>query len=235
MNESLALAPDLYVTPTPLGALHVVTTDADGPAERLVRHLLRTPKPCTTATLDLAAATGVDDETTAITVVALAQDAGWIEGRTDAPEVADGPLGHELPELLTPLSDIGRAALIDDQGFSLSAVGFSPEAEEEVTVLAAEVSRLQQRREMVAAANTAATGWGLVDRHGATTVAFFPLAIGRQQFVLILGGLPRLNHAALVLLTAALSRRYDPSPDGPAGLDGEASTHPTTTEGSTHA
>ena len=223
MIDQLALAPGLHVVPTPLGALRAATARADGPAERMLRHLLRQTKPVTTDDLDLAAITGVDDLPTALTVVALAQDAGWVEGSTEAPPTVEGPLALELPALVAPLSDQGRAALIDDQGFSLTSVGFDPEAEEELTVLAAEVARLQQRRDTDASAATSATGWGLIDRHGSTTVAFVPLAIGPQSFVLILGGHPRLDHPALVLLAGALAQRYDPAPQ------------PTTTGGPNHA
>ena len=232
MTEALTLAPALYIAPTAAGALHVVTDDANGPPEHLVRALLREPKHVRTDDADLAALTGVADPERALAVVAAAQDAGWIEGRTEPPELPEGPLGRLLPKLLAPLSDIGQAALVDDQGFSLSSVGFSADADMELSVLAAEVQRLLQRRTTVAASTTAVTGWGLVDHHGAPTVAIFPLSIGTQQFVLIVGGLPRLNHPAFVLLTTALSRRYDPTA-GQEADDPSAAT--TSTGGPIHA
>ncbi len=213
MNDTPSLAPGLYLAPTSLGALHAVTSTLVGPAEHLIRSLLQAPKALLTDEADLCELADVGDLGTALTVVALAQDAGWIEGRTEEPEIPPGPLGRELPALLSPLSDVGQAALVDDQGFSLSSVGFTPETEAELAVLAAEVVSLQRRRTTFAASPTAATGWGLVDRHGATTVAIFPLAIGVQPFVLILGGLPRLNHPSFVQLVTALSRRYAPTAD----------------------
>lgn len=220
MNDSLTLAPGLYLAPTSLGALHAVTSTLVGPAERLIRSLLQAPKPVLSDDADLCLLEGVADAATALTVLALAQDAGWIEGCTDEPQTPPGPLGIELPALLAPLSDVGQAALVDDQGFPLSSVGFAPEIEAELAVLAAEVVSLQRRRTTFAASPTAATGWGLVDRHGATTVAIFPLSIGVQPFVLILGGLPRLNHPSFVQLVTALSRRYAPTsatqPDEPS-------------------
>lgn len=232
MNEPLALAPALHLAPTSLGALHAVTSPAVGPAERLIRSLLRAPKPVLTDDADLCALAEVADVDTALTVVALAQDAGWIEGRVEPPPVPTGPLGLELPGLLEPLSEVGQAALVDDQGFSLSSVGFTAEAEMELSVLAAEVVRLQQRRVTMDASPTAATGWGLVDQHGATTVAIYPLAIGDQPFVLIVGGLPRLNHPSFVLLMTALSRRYAPTSDTQTG---EPSAPNPNTGGPSHA
>lgn len=229
MNDSPELAPGLYLAPTSLGALHAVTSTQVGPAEHLIRSLLQAPKPLLTDDVDLCALAGVGDADTALTVLALAQDAGWIEGTTDEPQIPPGPLGMELPGLLVPLSDVGQAALVDDQGFSLSSVGFTPDAEAELAVLAAEVVSLQRRRTTFAASPTAATGWGLVDRHGATTVAIFPLSIGIQPFVLILGGLPRLNHPSFVQLVTALSRRYAPTvdtqPDEPSATQPAGDPH----------
>ncbi len=226
MTDQLTLAPALHLTPTASGALHVVTTDERGPAERMLRTLLRAPEALRTDTVDLADLTGLTATDEAIGVVAAAQDAGWVEGRTEPLELPEGPLGTTLPKLLEPLSDSGQASLVDDQGFSLSSIGFSPEAELELSALAAEVVRLRQRRTTVAASTMPVTGWGLVDGHGASTVAIFPLRIGLQGFVLIVGGLPRLNHPSFVLLTTALSRRYDPASE--PEVDALSAVHPPT-------
>lgn len=229
------LAPALFLSPTPAGVLHVVTQTDDGAAARLVRAALRAPEPLNTDHVDLCHLTGQADPQAALAVVATAQDAGWIEGRTEAPATVDGPLGLALPELLTPLSDVGQAALVDDQGFSLSSVGFTPEAEAELSILAAEVVRLQQRRTTLAAASaTPVTGWALVDHHGTASVTIFPLTIGPQPFVLIVGGLPRLGHDPLTRLVGALSRRYDTAPaERPPDAESEPPT--TTPEGNPDA
>ena len=232
---SLTLAPSLFVWPTPGGVLHAVTHGHDDDAAtRLVRAVLRTAEPVCTDHLDLLPLTGEADPQAALAVVAAAQDAGWIEGRTEPPTPVDGPLGRALPELLAPLSDVGQAALVDDQGFALSSVGFTSEAEAELSILAAEVVRLQQRRTTLAAAPaTPVTGWALVDHHGTASVTIFPLAIGPQPFVLIVGGLPRLGHDPFTWLVAALSRRYDADPADPP--PDPASAPPTTPGGTQHA
>lgn len=225
MNDDLDLVPGLHLAITSRGALHALTASNEGPAERLLRNLLRAPKSPTTDEADLRALADVDDEASALTTLALAQDAGWVEGRVDPPADFEGPLGQALPDLLAPLSDIGHAALVDDQGFSLGSVGFSPAAEEELSVLAAEVVRLRQRRATEEAAPRPAHGWALVDEHGASAVALYPLEVGPHTFVLIVGGLPRLNRADFALLTSALCRRYDPPADPPSG-DPSASQPP---------
>jgi hypothetical protein len=228
------LAPALYVSPTPAGVLHVVTQVDESPAAEVVRATLRSLEPLTTDHLDLQALTGEADPQAALALVAEAQDAGWIEGRTDPPTTIEGPLGLTLPELLAPLSDVGQAALVDDQGFALSSVGFTPEAEAELSILAAEVVRLQQRRTTLAAASaTPVTGWALVDHHGTASVTIFPLVVGPQPFVLIVGGLPRLGHDPFTWLVGALSRRYDAnSADAPPDT---VSAPPTTPEGTPDA
>lgn len=213
MTDDLALVPALHLTPTPTGALHAMTASGTGPAEVLLRNLLRAPKAPRTDDLDLAHLTGTTDAPTALTVLALAQDAGWVEGQVEPPPAAEGPLGERLPDLLAPLSEVGQAALVDDQGFPLASVGLTARAEEELSILAAEVVRLRQRRTTLDAAPRPATGWGLVDPHGASAVALFPLAVGVHTFVLIVGGLPRLNRPAFAQLATALCQRYDPPAD----------------------
>ncbi len=60
----------------------------------------------------------------------------------------------------------------------------------------------------------------------AGTAAAQTLRIGLQGFVLIVGGLPRLNHPSFVLLTTALSRRYDPASE--PEVDALSAVHPPT-------
>ena len=209
MTTERTLVPGVHVVPTSIGAFHALTSKADGPAERLLRNLLRAPKAPTTDDADLPELAAVADAETAITVLALAQDAGWVEGVETPTELGEGPLGHHLPDLLAPLSDEGCAALVDDQGFLLASVGMAPAVEEELSVLAAEVVRLRQRRHTLEASAHPAPGWSLVDVHGVPSVALYPLSIGTHTFVLVLGGLPRLNRPAFALLASALCRRYD--------------------------
>ena len=220
MSADPVLVPGLHLAATSVGAMHAVTSPVDGPAERMLRNLLRSSKAPTTDEVDLASLAEVDDAPTALTVLALAQDAGWVEGVADPDAAPEGPLGARLPDLLAPLSDEGRAALVDDQGFLLASVGLSPVEEEELSILAAEVVRLRQRRHTLESAPRPALGWSLVDEHGVPAVAMYPLAIGLHTFVLVLGGLPRLNRPSFVQLASALCRRYDAAADptdGPSG------------------
>jgi len=52
------------------------------------------------------------------------------------------------------------------------------------------------------------SAWALVDAAGNSRVGFWPLYVGKQRFVLVLGGVPRLNQPALTELIWALSKRY---------------------------
>jgi hypothetical protein len=231
MTVPSSLVPNLYLAPTPAGALHVVTEAGSSAAEQLVREVLRAPHALRSDQADVMALSGASTLDAAVDAVAQAQQAGWLEGNTDVPLVPEGPLGKELPGLLAPLSETGQAALDDDQGFALSSVGFNADIELDVSTLAAELLRLKQRRGIVDSSSGAFAGFALVDRFGASTVGFFPLLVGTQQFVLIVGGLPRLHHPSFVPLVSALSRRYDSTAE-----PGETSTTSTTSPGgSSHA
>lgn len=232
MTEPLTLAPATFVTPTPAGAYHVVTSALDGPAEHLIRAVLRSGVPVQIQDQDAASWTGAATTAAAIDAIAAAQDAGWIEGRSEPPAIPDAPLGEVLPTLLAPLSDIGHAALVDDQGFGLASVGFDPDEETELSAMSAEIARLRQRRSTTGLFAEAAQGWAVVDRHGAGVINFYPLAAGTQHFVLIVGGLPHLNHPSFVTLVWALCMRYDETADANRTAADPATV---TTGGSAHA
>ncbi len=165
MNDTPSLAPGLYLAPTPPGRCtwSPRSTTARPPrwSGRSCDRRSRS-RPITSTSSEL---TGVGDlGRRRWPWWPLAQDAGWIEGRTDGrrpPSRARS--AWTCPDLLAPLSDVGQAALVDDQGFALSSVGFTPEAEAELSILAAEVVRLQQRRTTFAAASATARsragGW----------------------------------------------------------------------------
>lgn len=221
--ERRVLAPDLYLAPTPTGALRAVTVNERTAADDLIRHLLASGEPVTTAQADLWQRIGLAGPVELVEVVGEAQRHGWIEGRTRPAATLAGPLGVELPALLAPLAQDGRAALVDDQGFTLATVGFSADAAAELSVFAAEVSRIQQRRSIDAALPSSVEGWGLIDSRGVPSISICPIQVGAQPFVLILGGFPRLRQEPFVTLIAALSRRYAEAgvSDAPAGAESQ--------------
>lgn len=226
-----SLAPGLYLTPTPAGAYHVVTSPDTGPAEQLIRAVLRTPTPAPVTEDDVVSWTGLRALEDALEVVADAQTAGWIEGCPEPPPIPTAPLGEVLPSLLAPLSETAHAALVDDQGFGLASVGFTSEDETALSAMSAEIARFQKRRGNIGPVGDLAEGWAVVDRHGAGAISFYPLAAGTQHFVLIVGGMPRLNHPSFVTLIWALSMRYDATSD----TQTVASSATTSTGGRTHA
>ncbi len=228
---ALALTRGVYMVPTPAGALHAVTGGDDGPAKRLLRNLLRSEEPVRTDDFDVLLRTGLPSEEEGLELVASSQERGWVEGRDEPLVAPEGPLGQALPGLLAPLSDIGEAALIDDQGFPLASVGLTDDTETELSTLAAEIARLGQRRRAAATAVLGAGGWAIVDRFGVSTTAFFPLVVGAQPFVLTISGNPRLNHPTFATLVAALSVRYGAT----LASDIPQSTEAQTTGGRTNA
>jgi hypothetical protein len=124
-------------------------------------------------------------------------------------EVVSGPLEVVLPELIAPLGE-GKVLLADEQGFSLAHKGFSPEEEEAVAGLAADVMLLSERHEQLINSQLELYGcsWALVNSVGQSDLGFWVITVGRERFLLIIEGMPYLNRQPFVDLTSVLIRRY---------------------------
>ena len=63
------------------------------------------------------------------------------------------------------------------------------------------------------ASGSSTSAWALVDMAGNSKVGFWPLFVGENRFVIALGGLPALQHPAMVELVWSLVNRYGQSED----------------------
>lgn len=198
-----------FVLPTPAGAYYAVSHEVYDPIRAMLCALLRqetTPLLCQDSLEDWSGLTGSDAQET----LYLAQNQEWIEGFVEPRAIRPGSLEEVLPELLSCLSDSGKALLADDHGFYLSNTGFTHEAAVELSALSADIASLDARHSGLTHQNLrlASSAWALVDAAGNSQIGFWPLYIDDYRFVLILQGVPLLNQPAFTSLVWSLTSRY---------------------------
>jgi len=207
------LIDNLYVYPTPGGAYHAISAADQDPPRQFLRALMQYDTTPELTMERIQEWTGLSDEQQASELVHRAQRLLWIQGLTSAISCPDEPLEEILPGMLSSLTDNGKVLLADSQGFYLAASGFPHEVAEELSALSADLASLTERRSGVLTHNMGlgSSAWGLVDASGCSHVGFWPLHIGKQRFVLVVSGIPRLNQPEFVNLVWTLSMRYAPS------------------------
>lgn len=212
--ERFSLVENLFIHPTPGGAYHAISATGGVPARTFLKALLEreeTPQ----LTLDgLKEWSEMDDDEEALSLLHRLQKLSWVQGLEYKIECPSEPLEDLLPLLLKSLVGDGKALLADSEGFYITTCGFDHEVAEELSGLSAELANVHERRSSVLVENLgmASSAWAVVDAAGNSKVGFWPLYIGEQRFVLVVSGLPHLNHPEFVNLVWALSRRYSKSP-----------------------
>lgn len=199
---------ELYIHPTPSGAYYCISGPESNPSRQLLSALFKqhsTPK------FSLESAKEWLQEPhdeKALDLLYHMQKVGWIEGLETPKDTPEGTLEAMLPQFLSTLSD--KAILADEQGFYIASHGFPHETAEALSVLSAELATVYEKRQGVLKNNLGlnSRAWGLVDVAGNSQIGFWPMHIGAQCFVLIIGGAPRLNQPQLTAMVWALSTRY---------------------------
>ena len=150
------------------------------------------------------------DEGESLELLYHTQNLGWVEGVDQRQAAPTGALEDIVPNLLPALSGNGKALLADSQGFYVSSQGFTHEAAEELSALSADIASLHDRHQGLLGNNLrlGSSAWALIDAAGNSQVGFWPLFIGDQRFVLVVGGTPHFNQPALTTLVWTLSTRY---------------------------
>lgn len=202
------LSEGLYVWPTPGGAYHAVSASDSKPARRLLYRLLSGARSPSLSLADLCDWTGEGEEAS-LELLYHMQSMAWLQGEEQPREAPEGQLA-ELGPRLAALADTGKVLLADDQGFSLASHGYYLETAEELSAVAAGLASLHVRHAPLLRNNMGLGdgAWALVDAAGNSQVGFWPLHLGRQQFILVLSGEPRLNQPAFTELVWVLARRY---------------------------
>ncbi|MEI7546666.1 MAG: hypothetical protein WCK21_01205 [Actinomycetota bacterium] len=199
-----------YLQPTPAGAYYAVG-NPDPTAERsLLLNLMSSPASRRPSSADLMRWTAQQTEQEAYAVVFQAQERGWLEGFRQPQGPPPGPLEPIVTRCLVSLSSTGHGVLSDAQGFCIASQGFDGGSSDFLAAVSADIASMHERhsRYLADASGTSTGAWALVDMAGNSRVGFWPLFVGQHRFVLALGGLPALNHPALVELVWALTLRY---------------------------
>lgn len=209
-EDKLSLNNSLYVHLTPAGAYYAVSQRESNHNRQLMLNILRfgTEKP-----LDrqlLCQWSGYDQEEDALSLLYRLQRLEFVYGSSKPQSVPDQRTEALLPVLLEQLSDTGRALLAEQNGLYYATVGFHHESAEEIAALAGDILSLSQRHELLLRKNLniGESAWSICDPAGRSELAFFPMHINQQTFVLVIGGQPQLQRTEFISLTQILCQRY---------------------------
>lgn len=200
---------DHYLYATPGGAYYAVSRPADEPARRFMQRLLR-ERESPLVTVELMRSWSGLGEQDALGLLYHLQSSGLVEGIGAPLSAPEESLEIMLPPLLSQLSDDGKAVLAERRGLHISSAGFNHESTEEFAALGADLLAVHERHEKLLHRHLRARGdgWGLVNASGYGEIGFWPLYIGAQQLILVIGGLPQFNQPAYTTLVWALAVRY---------------------------
>jgi hypothetical protein len=211
-----ALTGEHYLYPTPGGAYHAVSSSGDEPSRQFLQRLL-TQKETPRLTHALLRDWTSLDEQHGLELIYRLQSSGFVQGLPASLSAPRETLESLLPPLLERLSDEGKAVLAEKRGLYIGTSGYSHEATEELAALGADLAALEIRYGKLLHNNLRLPrgGWGLVNASGYSEVGFWPLHLGNEIFVLIVGGLPQFNQVAFTTLIWALGVRYGGSQNFP--------------------
>ncbi len=204
------LAEDLYIYLTPAGCYYAVSAVEQDPVRQFLRTLLGEAKTPKLNIESLQVLMANDDPDKCIALLQKCQQLGWVQGLKEEREAPTGTLEERLPELLSQISEEGKILLADDQGFYLACNGFPHEVAEEISALSAELNVVHDRRAGVLMKNMGLNShaWAIVNASGNSQLGFWPLFIGKNQFVIALAGIPHFKHSEFISLIWLLSIRY---------------------------
>lgn len=201
---------DMYAELTPAGAFYATSTQHTDTNRALLLGILRDgdKKPFSVESAMLWSHTENVEE--ALKNVYRLQKLGMVYGTPHINARINARLEDTLPPLLGRLSAIGKALLADENGFYIAAAGIPHESAEELAGLSADLMSLQSRHGRLLKNNLriSTESWGLMDSSGRSELGFWPIYIGKQCFMLVIMGTPRLHDQSLVTLVKELDNRY---------------------------
>jgi hypothetical protein len=139
------------------------------------------------------------------------QQLGYIEGEKKQPnQIPQGPLDDILPSIIGSLSANKKAILADNNGLYLASSGYPHEVAEELAAMSVDLYSLYSRHQklLVNNLNIETGALAMIAPDGYSQLGFWPIHIGSTVFVLILGGVPQLQHKMFTVLVKLLATKY---------------------------
>lgn len=210
MAEQLSLNASLFAEATPAGAYFAVASPVADNSRKLLMRILKEGGEAPLTEDLLMAWAEADSSEQALQLLYRLQRLEFVQGVNVPRKLPDINLESMLPNLLARITDTGRALLADDNGFYVATSGFHHESAEEIAALAGDVLALGHRHALLLQRNLniRSSSWSICDAAGRSELGFYPVYVGQNTFMLIIGGTPYLQGEDFVLLVKALIRRY---------------------------
>lgn len=209
MDTTLSLQANLYPRITPAGAYYAVSNNTVSASRTLLHGLLKANPNELISAEKLLAWSDTSDINVALNLLYRLQRLEFLYGDEVPSQEHITLTDEQLPDLLAQFSNSGRALLADKNGLYFANAGFHHETAEEVGILASDVVDVGERHQLLLKNNLNIhhTAWGICDPSGQTDLTFFPLYVGQNKLILVVGGVPDLNKEAFVSLIKVLSNR----------------------------
>ena len=210
METNLSLQTQLYPKVTAAGAYYAISGTQQNPSRTLLHGILKATDPEPVSEASLLKWSGSDNYESAINLLYRLQRLEFLYGEETPTVIAQDNLENRLPELLAQLSDTSKALIADDNGLYYACAGFHHESAEEIAALAGEVARLSEQHALLIKnhLNINQNSWAVCDPAGRSELAFFPMYLGENKLILVIGGTPQLQNDNFVELVQVLYRRY---------------------------
>ena len=201
------LTQDVHIIPTPLGAYCAASNPQPDAARSLILGIMASETTQKVSVETLRQFVGTGDP---LQLLYWMEKSKWIAGRAESETLAAQHIETDVPFLLSQLSGDGMALLADHDGFHLVSAGFTQEVAEELAILAAEISTIQNKHsELIRNKLRLGTlAMAVIDSGGNSELGCWPLYIGKHQFMLVISGIPQFNQQAYLHLIWALCKKY---------------------------
>ncbi len=198
-----------FIYPTPAGAYFAVQTADKSPARSFLYSILRKPvsEPLNAESINQF---WDGDEHEACATLYRLQEAGYLQLMDQAQVISQKSADEALPLYLEELCINGKALLSDENGFCVANKGFPHEAVEELSAFGVNLLSISERHAGLLRNNLGinASAWGLIDELGCSRIGFWPIILERNQFMLVVSGVPQFNCQEFTHLIHYLATRY---------------------------
>lgn len=200
-SNPLSSTNEQFISVTPAGSYYAIEQNEQTVAREILHKIL------STAVTPLLSDFSNDERDSMIKL----RKSGFISFSGPQQSLPEGNFSNMLPTLLPQLSESGRVVLTESrQGLFIDFAGVSQEEAEELSVLAASLRTLAEKRTTLLDGQLSITSraFGIVDPAGNSEIGFWPLYIADNVFTLGIIGIPRFNSMPFCTLVWALIERY---------------------------